>query len=62
MLQGNVLRHEWRQCTEGMFNLPRTLGDQKMGSLVPLERGALNLNGGIYDRTTSEMRGPSPQD
>jgi hypothetical protein len=38
--RGGVLRHDWRQYTEGILNLQRTLGDWRMGSKY-LERGEM---------------------
>jgi hypothetical protein len=58
IFQQGILRHARRQWTKGISNLPRTLGDQKMGFLVPLERGSSNPEGESESPILGELNPP----
>jgi hypothetical protein len=50
-----------RQSTKGISNLPRSLGDQKMRFLVPLERGSSNPVGESESPILGEWNPPMNQ-
>jgi hypothetical protein len=50
-----MLGDKW---TKGISNLPRTLGDHKMGFLVPLERGSSNPEGESESPILGELNPP----
>jgi hypothetical protein len=58
IFQHGILRHARRQWTKGISILPRTLGDQKMRFLVPLERGSSNPEGESESRIFGELNPP----